>query len=582
MRVARSVRADGPALSGARVTLGQHSIVGLKDRNDDSYGVVVPTNGLLETHGIAMAIADGMSTSEGAKEASELCIKSFLEDYFCTHASWSVKKSVGVVLTAVNNWLYAQGARKHGSEKGMVSTFSGVVLKGGVAHVFHVGDCRISRVRAGVAELLTRDHRVRVGRGREMLARAFGIDQNLEIDYRAEPMEAGDVLLFTTDGVHDFQTAAESFAMLTAHAADLDAAARAIVAAALANGSTDNITCQIVRVDSPGFADEIGHLQKLTALPFPPELAPGNTFDGYKIVRELHTSNRTQVYLAHEEATGQTVVLKTPSVNFEDDPAYIELFAKEEWIGRLVASPHVLKVLSRDRPRRHLYTVTEYCDGQTLRAWMTDHPKPELEAVRAIVEQIAKGLRAFHRKDIIHRDLKPENVLIDAAGQVKIIDFGSSFAAGFGEMATVVEQPAMAGTIDYTAPEYHRGERPTNRSDIYALGVIAYEMLTGRLPYGRGFGNRRDVAQLSYISARAVREDLPPWIDAALEQAVKKAPGERTDALSALVENLQRPNSALNYERSRSVLERNPVAFWQTAAITLLILNMIQLIWRAR
>jgi eukaryotic-like serine/threonine-protein kinase len=581
MRAARAARLDMTAASQPRVTLGQHSVAGLKERNDDSYGIVVPTNGLLETHGIAMAIADGMSTSEGAKEASELCIKSFLEDYYCTHASWSVKKSVGVVLTAVNNWLYAQGARKHGSEKGMVSTFSGVVLKGGIAHLFHAGDCRINRIRDGVAELLTRDHRVRVGRGREMLARAFGIDQNLEIDYRAEPMEAGDVLVFTTDGVHDFRTASEIATLLATHKDNLDVAARAIVAAALANGSTDNLTCQIVRVDSPGFADELGHLQKLTALPFPPELAPGQTFDGFRIVRELHASNRTQVYLALDEV-GQEVVLKTPSVNFEDDPAYIEQFAKEEWIGRLVASPHVLKVLPRDQPRRHLYTVTEFCDGQTLRAWMTDHPKPDLETVRAIVEQIAKGLRAFHRKDIIHRDLKPENVLIDKAGVIKIIDFGSSFAAGFGEMATVVKQPALAGTIDYTAPEYHYGERPTNRSDIFALGVIAYEMLTGTLPYGRGFSNRRDVAQLTYISARAVREDLPPWIDAALAHAVAKAPGERTDALSALVENIQRPNSALNYDRPLSALERNPVAFWQTMALVLLILNIAQLIWRAR
>ena len=81
--------------AGPRVSVGQHSIAGAKDRNDDSYGVVVPTDALLATHGIAMAIADGMSSSEGAKEASECCVKSFLEDYYCTHASWSVKKSVG-------------------------------------------------------------------------------------------------------------------------------------------------------------------------------------------------------------------------------------------------------------------------------------------------------------------------------------------------------------------------------------------------------------------------------------------------------------------------------------------------------
>ena len=102
------------------------------------------------------------------------------------------------------------------------------------------------------------------------------------------------------------------------------------------------------------------------------------------------------------------------------------MFTREEWIGRLVSSPHVLKVLYTERARRSLYYVTEYFDGQTLRQWMLDHPSRDLETVRRLVEQIAKGLRAFHRKEILHRDLKPENILIDRNGTCKIIDFGSA------------------------------------------------------------------------------------------------------------------------------------------------------------
>ena len=123
---------------------------------------MVPAGGLLASHGIAMAIADGMSSSEGAKEASESCVKTFLEDYYCTHASWSVKRSAGVVLKALNQWLFAQGQVLHQSDRGMVSTFSCLVLKGGTAHVFHAGDCRIGRLRASHWEPLTQDHRVRV------------------------------------------------------------------------------------------------------------------------------------------------------------------------------------------------------------------------------------------------------------------------------------------------------------------------------------------------------------------------------------------------------------------------------------
>jgi eukaryotic-like serine/threonine-protein kinase len=431
---------------------------------------------------------------------------------------------------------------------------------------------------------------VQVSRGHEHLSRAFGIDQNIEVDYRTEPLEAGDVLVFTTDGVHDHVTASDIIDAIAGAAGlgdSLDEAARAIVAKAHANGSTDNLTCQIVRIDDPGRIDEDGHLRTLQALPFPPELAPGRVFDGFAITRELHTSKRTQVYLARDIGTDTPVVLKTPSVNFEDNPAYIEAFSREEWVGKLVASPHVLKVLAATRPRRHLYYVAEYFDGQTLRQWMRDHPHPDLETVRAIIEQIARGVRAFHRKEIIHQDLKPENVMIDTAGLVKIIDFGSSRAAGFDEMTGAGgavngraggDAAAFVGTVDYSAPEYQLGERATNRSDIYAVGCIAYEMLTGKLPYGRGFNSRRDVQRLTYRSARGVRDDIPAWMDAGLEQAVLKRPSERTDALSALVENLRQPNPALVQDRAPPLLQRDPVTFWRSLAIGLALLHLVWLL----
>ncbi len=588
------------SVPGPRVTIGQHSTAGLKSSNDDSYGVVVPDDALLSTKGIAMAIADGMSSSEAAKEASENCVKSFLEDYYATHPSWAVKRSAGVVLKSINSWLFAQGQRGRGGEHGMVSTFSGLVLKAGVAHICHAGDSRIGLVRDGALEPLTRDHRRRMARGLEQLSRAFGIDQNLEIDYRAESLETGDIVVFTTDGVHEHVPAAELAAIAHAGRDDLDRAARAIVELALTRGSTDNLTCQLVRIDDPGLVDEETRLDALSSLPFPPELAPGMTFEGYEILREISSSKRGQVYLAidkeagdqqagdkqadDKEAGGQAgrgrVVLKTPSINFEDEPAYIEMFSREEWIGRLVASPHVLKVLPTSRPRRHLFTVTEHFDGQTLRQWTHDHPRPDLAVVRDIVEQIAKGLRALHRKDIVHGDLKPENVMIDADSLVKIIDFGSARAAGLDEMDGGHAKTSLLGTVDYTAPEYHLGDPPSSRGDLFALGVMAYEMLTGRLPYGKGFSGPRDIAKRTYVPARNLRDDIPVWMDAALEKAVAKKPSDRTEALSALVEDLRRPNSDLGYDRPRPLIQRNPLAFWQGLALAEFVVILI-LAWFA-
>lgn len=569
------------ASGGPRVTIAQHSEAGRKARNDDSYGVLVPEAALLETKGIAMAIADGMSSSEAAKAASETCVKSFLSDYFATHPSWTVKTSVGRVLTAVNRWLHGQSVANYLTDRGMVCTFSGVVLKSSVAYVFHAGDSRIYLLRGIGMEQLTRDHRVRVSREREYLSRAVGIAPDLEIDYKALAVERGDVLIFTTDGVHDYLRDSAMADIVRAAPGDLDSAARSIVAAALANGSLDNLTCQIVRVDHPGHPDEEAFLKKLSALPFPPELAPGMEFEGYTIARELHLSKRTQVYLAKDQSNGDMVVLKTPSINYEDDPTYLEMFTHEEWVGQLVASPHVLKVVRPERVRRSLYYVTEYFEGQTLRQWMLDHPKADLETVRVIVEQIAKGLRAFHRKEIIHQDLKPENILIDASNTLKIIDFGSSRAAGLAETVDNREGPALVGTLDYTAPEYHLGETPTNRADIYSLGVIAYELLTGKLPYGKGFAGRRDVGRREYIPAATLNEAVPAWVDTALAKAVHKKPLQRTEVLSALVEDLRRPNPEYLNAPLRPLLERNPTAFWRGLAIALFLINVF-LLYRLR
>lgn len=562
------------------MTVGQHSLAGRKARNDDSYGVLVPDEPLLESKGIVMAIADGMSVSEAAKEASETCIRCMVDDYYATPASWSVKTSVGRVLSAINSWLNRQSESQYLSDRGMVSTLTAVVLKAATAHVFHVGDSRLYRLRGREIELITKDHRVRVSREHEYLSRGIGIYTNLEIDYRALDAEAGDLLIFTTDGVHDFVRDRQIANIVLASPDDLHGAAERIVAAAAANSSPDNLTCQIVRIDDPGRPDEVAKLNKLASLPFPPELSPGMSFEGYKILRELHLSRRGQVYLAEDQTTGQKVALKTPSANYIDEPVYLEAFTREEWIGHVIDSPHVAKVLNPSRAPRFLYYVTEYIEGQTLRQWMSDNPRPHLETVRVIVEQIAKGLRAFHRKEVLHQDLKPDNVLIDRNGTVKIIDFGSARAAGLLEIAGkgLDAKSSLVGTVDYVAPEYHRGLTPTNRSDLFSLAAITYEMLSGKLPFGRGFANAKDVDRLEYIPVTQHNPEIPAWVDAALAHALTKNSADRTEVLSAFVENMRTPNPNLPGATSRKpLIESHPVAFWRVIAFGMTLLNIVLL-----
>ena len=565
-----------------RVSIGQCSSAGPKPRNDDSYGVAIPKGALLETKGIAMAIADGMSTSEAAKVASEMCVRSFLEDYFCTHESWTVKRSAAQVLNAVNRWLHGQSQRQFDSDQAMASTFSGLVLKAGEAHIFHAGDSRILHISAKTTEQLTTDHRIRAGRNNSYLARAVGIGIELEVDYRTISVAAGDVFVFTSDGVHEYVPAATMAKMIEAEPGDLDAAAKAIVESARAAGSDDNMTCQIVRVDDPGRPNEAAFLRRLSALPFPPELAPGMSFEGYQIIAELHASKRSQVYLATNQTTGEKVAIKTPSVNFEDDPAYLELFTREEWIGRRLRNPNVVRVIEPNRERRSLYYVTEFIEGQTLRQWMDANTLPGLADVRAIADQIASGLRAFHRKDMVHQDLKPENIIIDKHGTVKIVDFGSTRVAGLEEAAPGGTPHGPLGTVDYTAPECVKGFKATNRSDIYSLGVIVYEMLTGRLPNRESFKIKRATQRITPAAALQYNPAVPAWASAALDKAVHADPNQRYEVLSEFIADLTRPSPSLPQRASQPLIERNPATFWRTVAIVSVLLNIAFLVMLAR
>ncbi|NOR40590.1 MAG: SpoIIE family protein phosphatase, partial [Gammaproteobacteria bacterium] len=219
--------------STLKITAGQHSEAGIKDSNDDACGVRVPDASLLNTKGIAAVIADGMSGSEAGKEAAEACVRGFLTDYFTTPESWSAETAGEKILSALNRWLYAQGHHHYESTRAMVTTLSVLVIKSATAHLFHVGDTRIYRMRRGQLKCLTNDHRVHISDDKNYLSRAMGIELHMEIDYRSLPVEVDDVYLLTTDGVHDYldDTALAEFIYVRGN--DLDETAAAIVASAL-------------------------------------------------------------------------------------------------------------------------------------------------------------------------------------------------------------------------------------------------------------------------------------------------------------------------------------------------------------
>ena len=295
-------------------------------------------------------------------------------------------------------------------------------------------------------------------------------------------------------------------------------------------------------------------------------------FDGYRIVRELHASSRSHIYLAVDTETEALVAIKIPSIDLRDDPAYLKRFMMEEWVARRIDSPHVLKPRSHSRKRNYLYVVTEFIDGQTLTQWMIDNPKPDLETVRGIVEQIASGLRAFHRMEMLHQDLRPDNIMIDKTGTVKIIDFGSTKIAGVAEADAICR------------PQRHSGHRAIHRARIFPgrerLAALRHVLARrdylsdadrASCPTALRSRKRRTKSQLRQVEIQIRLDDnreIPAWIDGALRKAVHPDPYKRYESLSEFMFDLRHPNA--NYlGTSPPLIERNPLLFWKCATAIL-------------
>jgi len=560
-----------------KIQIGQSSDSGPKALNQDFFGALCPKGAQLTSKGVALALADGISTSQVSQTASETVVSSFLSDYYCTPESWTVKTSVHRVVSSANAWLYAQTKNspyRYDKEKGYICTFAAMVFKSNTAHVFHCGDSRIFRLHGANLEQLTEDHKAVIDSQTSYLTRAIGIHNHVDMDYKSLQVNEGDTFVLATDGVYEFlnpkEIAVEISEALVEKNKTMDQIARDLIDKAIAAGSDDNLTLQIAVVDT--LPDRTVDELQLQAgnLPIAPLLTPRMEFDGYRIVRELYISSRSHVFVAEEISTGTQVALKTPSGELRESPEALESFLMEDWVAQRIDNIHVLRAHKPSNPASYLYSVTEFVDGQTLTQWMEDNPRPSLDRVRNIIGQIGKGLRALHRQEMIHQDLRPNNIMIDHNGTVKIIDFGTTHVAGIAE--TEGRDMRILGTAQFTAPEYFLGEQGGIGADVFSLGVIAYKMLSGNLPYGADVAKTRDKRSQMRLRYRTLNIDndiIPDWVEYAIAKAVHVDPKKRYQDATQFVYELSHKSSDFSAKTKPPLIERDPVKFWQSISLLL-------------
>ncbi|MDY6798637.1 MAG: protein kinase [Pseudomonadota bacterium] len=561
--------------STLKIDFAQRSEAGRKAENQDTLGARLPDDTLLTSKGIATAVADGVSSSEAAREASQTAITGFLTDYYATPDTWSTSHSARQVIQSLNRSLWGLSRNSLYGE-GYLTTFTTLILKGDTGFIFHVGDTRVYLWRPrpthdgkGNLEQLTHDHCQRLDKDTSYLSRALGADMSVEVDMHLVELCKDDLFILTSDGIHDHLTPEHFHALIERHADEPQALVDAALNAALAAGSGDNLSIQAARIEQLGHASQNDAMQVLSRLPFPPPLEIGQTLDGLRVEKRLHESSRSQVYLVRDEAH-KALIMKTPSVNYTDDPAYIERFVLEAWIGARIQSPQVVRVIHPPRPRSCLYYLTEYVPGPTLGQTINERGTLSVTDAVELTGQLLRGIRAFHRKETLHQDIKPDNIVLSTKGPV-IVDFGSCWVANLEEVGAPFVRDRILGTLDYSAPEYRYGGSVGPHSDQFSLATLLYEMLTGKKPYGSAYSKAMDWRQfqkLKYTPASRHNPLVPYWMDKALEKALSLNPNYRYNTLSEWWLDLQRPNPSWQHPEHKPLIERRPEQVWQVLALT--------------
>jgi len=264
--------------------------------------------------------------------------------------------------------------------------------------------------------------------------------------------------------------------------------------------------------------------------------------DRYEILEALGQGGMNDAYRAHDRITGRIVVLKIPFTSLIGDPATYSRYQRELEIGKRLHHPNIQQLLDEGRLDDGVapYLVLEYVDGTLLREYLRQHaPLPVDEAIR-ITLQLADELQYCHEHGVVHRDLKPENILIQPDGTVKLVDFGIALLQGARRL-TFRRLTTGFGTPDYMAPEQVQGDRGDARTDIYALAVILYEMLTGDVPY-HGDSPLAVMSQRVTTDApllRRTRADLPPQVEAVVWRALRREPSDRYASMADLQRDLK-------------------------------------------
>jgi serine/threonine protein phosphatase PrpC/serine/threonine protein kinase len=568
------------------IDIGFTSHPGRKEINEDFCSAKAPDI-LQQPWGTLCAIADGVSAGGHGRDAAQSAVMSLMRDYYETPENWNITEALESTIANHNAWL--MGINQGRAPESGLTTLTALVLRSQGYTVAHVGDSRAYLLRNGEILQLTTDHVNELPDMQHQLRRAVGAESNLQVDYMQGPLQAGDVFVLVTDGVHGMIQPARL--AVFAQEGDAQTISEQMVNAAVDLGGQDNASAVVVRIlgvqttDSLLAENEVAHL-----LALPHKLSAGDQIDGMLVMDLVAAPGAHLRYQVRDPMSQKLFLLKTLRPKLQDDATERELLAHEAWLTKRMQTSAAGSYLVHlhDAPpcgiAEHFYVLYDWHNGETLQQMLDARGKLEVQQAVSAASHTLMALALLHEQGVIHRDIKPANLHWGSDGVLRVLDLGVALSGSEPESARLQH----AGTPSYINPEQYgysvQGDRPEKsadpQSDLFALGVTLYQLLTGKLPYGE---------VLPYQTGRYAKDPLPPsrsnpevpaWLDHLVLQAISRNEHQRfasaEEFLLALQTGASQPLDALSVT---SAPQRDRQALWKMALAASVLLNLFLLLW---
>lgn len=530
-----------------------------RENNEDFVGFWQPDSVEEKRQRGAVAIlCDGVGGQNYGEVASRLAVETGLKTFREAKPGNAATDLIIATINAANVAVYDKGQTLAQAGGRMATTMAVALFRNNQVAVGNVGDSRVYLVRKTDVKQLTTDHsyvgmqrkfgliseqEAKTSDQRSLLTRSVGQEPVTRVDADEVQVFKGDRVVLCSDGLH-------------AHVADTEIgdivarnspaqACRQLVALAEQRGTDDNLSIQVIQIDE---VEAVSFYRGVPAYHTPADVMgsrdvqPGQTLDDrFYITEIISRSGMATIFKATDKQTNQTVAVKVPFLQFESDPGFYSRFQREEAIGLKLDHPYLLKFIPVDK-RSRPYIVTEYLRGYTLAHLLNNiRPLPEADALK-FASRICDALAHMHERGIVHRDLKPQNIMVCSDGTLRIMDFGIAKAAE-GRRITFTGFTPAVGTPDYMAPEQVKGKRGDERTDIYSLGAILYEMATGALPFPgeNPFAIMNARVTGDPVAPRQHNPNLSPQVEEIILHAMAREPADRYPNVAALKAELEQP-----------------------------------------